>query len=468
MQMTAGMFVLMPATALAGVVLLAWSRHGRRVDDHPLCRRCGFDLTGRPEGSQRCPECGADLKRRRAMRIGHRRRRTLWIALALVIILAPIGITTRFLWPILSDPNPDRLKPVWWLSAEATHFGGIFRNSALDELIRRESTGALKKEEIDPLIDAALAQQADLSRPWFAKWGDLVEEAEDHNHVPTEKWHRYLRQSLGDSLKLQVRARVRTGDPLPARVVYRPSRTGSGGNTILIPETFLADQSDPLTASVSRSMLGPDPAGQSAVWFNLPQTHLGFLCDGEHIAAVSVLLAGGRSGGDVHKGGVERLTQSWSLLPSDASVASFRSNPPLANKIRGAVRAYDLQITRSGSARVWLDVFPVPADIAFEVSLRTDKAEVPLGEIARPAGQPMMSFPLLAAHGCEGLRQDEQVELVFHPSREVAARTVDLTEIWDGQIIIPKVPVIRADAAVALDHGDSTSSRRGGGLRAAR
>lgn len=34
----------------SGVSIWAW--RGRKVDDHLLCRRCGFDLIGKPEGPE--------------------------------------------------------------------------------------------------------------------------------------------------------------------------------------------------------------------------------------------------------------------------------------------------------------------------------------------------------------------------------------------------------------------------------
>jgi hypothetical protein len=46
---------------LVGLILLILGLRGRRVDDHPICRKCGFDLFGKPEGSTICSECSADL-----------------------------------------------------------------------------------------------------------------------------------------------------------------------------------------------------------------------------------------------------------------------------------------------------------------------------------------------------------------------------------------------------------------------
>src|SRR4051812_3856137 len=68
-------FIGIAAVAATGIGLLWFGLRGRRVGDHPFCRKCGFDLFGRPEGSTACAECGADLAGRRAMVIGVRRRR---------------------------------------------------------------------------------------------------------------------------------------------------------------------------------------------------------------------------------------------------------------------------------------------------------------------------------------------------------------------------------------------------------
>src|SRR5215208_2333842 len=61
------------ACGVTGLMMIL-ARRGRRIDDHPLCRKCGFDLFGLPGTSHNCPECGRDLRRRRATRIGHRQR----------------------------------------------------------------------------------------------------------------------------------------------------------------------------------------------------------------------------------------------------------------------------------------------------------------------------------------------------------------------------------------------------------
>src|SRR3954471_21620248 len=91
--MTWSLLTIGPALVFAVMAGLAvWAWRGRRVDDHPVCRKCGFDLFGRPAGAAAvCAECGADLSRRRAMRVGNRVRRRRLMALAIPLLLAAGG-----------------------------------------------------------------------------------------------------------------------------------------------------------------------------------------------------------------------------------------------------------------------------------------------------------------------------------------------------------------------------------------
>src|SRR6478672_11344413 len=79
-------FDLPLAILLVGAILVLWGRRGRRVDDHPVCRRCKFDLTGRAADSNRCPECGGDLSRPRAIASGNRQARIGIVVFALILM----------------------------------------------------------------------------------------------------------------------------------------------------------------------------------------------------------------------------------------------------------------------------------------------------------------------------------------------------------------------------------------------
>jgi predicted RNA-binding Zn-ribbon protein involved in translation (DUF1610 family) len=59
------------ALSAIGGWLLRRGLRGPAVEvEHPFCKRCGYDLFGRPPESELCPECGANLLRSQAMRCG--------------------------------------------------------------------------------------------------------------------------------------------------------------------------------------------------------------------------------------------------------------------------------------------------------------------------------------------------------------------------------------------------------------
>ena len=218
---TAGTFG--PAlAALAAAALLVHALRGRRVDDHPLCRRCGFDLYGRPAGATRCSECGGDLTRRRAIRVGHRRPRGGLLALALPVLLLSVCWEGWIGWQRAKATDWNRHKPVWWLRRDVDDRDPTGRAAALDELATRVAAGKLTDGQLLPLIDKALAYQGDVTKPWVPAWGHLVESAHDASRLPPDQWRRYVAQA--PDLSVEVRPTVRRGDPIPYRILRGPDR----------------------------------------------------------------------------------------------------------------------------------------------------------------------------------------------------------------------------------------------------
>src|SRR6185503_1134498 len=69
------LFWIQIAFVVLGFFLLWQGLRRRYSDDHPHCRKCGYDLYGLVSGTKLCPECGAELRRRGAIQIGVPRRR---------------------------------------------------------------------------------------------------------------------------------------------------------------------------------------------------------------------------------------------------------------------------------------------------------------------------------------------------------------------------------------------------------
>ena len=183
-------------TILSSVILLAAIR-GRRVDDQPLCRRCGYDLTGR--AGDRCPECGRDLTRPRAVRVGHRRRRWGVASVAAALLAASLLYPFRSMYVALNQVRWVEHAPVWWLTRDLTRTG-TRQIAALAELTRRLRAGGLSQPQVDAVADRCLVVQGNPAVVWDTAWGEFVETAASEKRLDTGRWERYGRQAFGAML----------------------------------------------------------------------------------------------------------------------------------------------------------------------------------------------------------------------------------------------------------------------------
>ena len=56
------MLALLLSTVIgASLIAIAVGMHGRAIDNHPVCRRCGFDLIGIWPDATICSDCGQSL-----------------------------------------------------------------------------------------------------------------------------------------------------------------------------------------------------------------------------------------------------------------------------------------------------------------------------------------------------------------------------------------------------------------------
>ena len=142
---------------IAGLVLLRRGWWGRYVGDHPHCRRCGFDLFGRPEGVWVCGECGAGLGGKDAITRGRfERRPRLMLAGGALLLPAVLGVAALTL-----DLSLDRYKPEAWLLAELrSSWPGSDRSDLLAEFDRRIDAAATEAERRRMANAAALAAVA--------------------------------------------------------------------------------------------------------------------------------------------------------------------------------------------------------------------------------------------------------------------------------------------------------------------
>ncbi|HEV2295574.1 MAG TPA: hypothetical protein VGR35_17125 [Tepidisphaeraceae bacterium] len=233
------LLLVLALSVLASLLLIRRGLRGRFIGDHPVCRRCGFDLFGLPDDQRNCPECGSDIRAPAAVQVGHRQRRMGmvyggWALLLLLGVTLIVGGRS-----VAREVNWQSMKPVTWLARDARS-GDII---AWTELARRVRTTQIRGEQVQPLIADALALQKDLTRMWLPAVGDFVEDARAAEMVTDKDWQTYARQA--PQLSLRWRAKVRRGDDLPGEVAFGTARAGSRG-TLSIRVEKPIDTSDPL------------------------------------------------------------------------------------------------------------------------------------------------------------------------------------------------------------------------------
>ena len=430
---------------LGGCVAIFIGRRGVRVGDHPICHRCGFDLVGLPVGGAVCSECGADLKKRRAVLIGHHRKRWAHLLLGLFVVVVCVIFLGRRGADALQEVNWYRLSPNWVLIRETYSSNSQTRDSALEELAHRTGAGELDGADLGPLLDRALQIQADEKVPWVEGWGQIIEAARASKRLSDDKWIAYAQHAI--SLQLDLRPRVRRGDLLIAELSHPPARVG--GITGGFPATI--------------KMGSPMTGAQWAIDTRLdgPRFYFSFGSFRQsELLGLSVSASDLKDGPQTTQFPISvlvyeptdqmppkllftqnlQLNGKWTLIPASQPSVALVVDP----KLRAAVRASIL------TRQTWLERFSDPGlakkrailsfesyppiDCAFDVILRSGGREWKAGEIT-------------ATNGIAGKSElvdvpRDHVDVILRPNAALAAESTTMSRIWGEEVAIPNVKVV--------------------------
>jgi len=221
-------WVVMAALVGAALIVIGW--RGRRVDKHPICARCGFDLFGgRRWESKECPECGANVAGL-DIRVGNRARRVGALGSGIAILLPALLVIAAAVVIDVRRVNVARYKPAWMLVRDLKQ-GAAVESLALAELARRLRIGTLADGDVAAVAEHCLANQADPSLPWEPWWGAFLEAAGRMRKLSDGLWARYAAQSCNVtayipaisrdgrvSLVVQVAQSRHTAAPFVARI----------------------------------------------------------------------------------------------------------------------------------------------------------------------------------------------------------------------------------------------------------
>lgn len=473
-----------------GALVLVWGLRGKRLNSHPVCRQCRFDLSGQPEGTITCPECGAGLKREGSIRIGQRRKRPFAIGLGCLAIILPLLMIGTIVFALVSGQDLNTYKPIGLLSWEARRAGAAQSKLIAAELHRRIQNKAIDPGSYDRIVQAALAYQEDEQRPWATEWGDIIEQADVEGKLSKDDLGRYRRQAA--VLQFDARPRVSSTDSVPVLVTLKEARIGSAAalwGTCLLDSLKIGTQA---ATRAPRSIPGMDV---DLAWPGLhrvesspqlgffqaygPKNTMGWQSSFGHAGLLAHIPKGTNPGPtrvDLTVGLklVEQARGSYQwpssmkndpgfrkysgsvpveiLAPGLTSVEVVSPDPELEKKLRTLLEpsggtAYSFAHNQGMQVSFIVNISGRPIDFAFDVVMKADgkqwklspltSGRLPQDQLYQPQSQDTSRQVYGDARGLKS----STVEIILKPSELLAAQTIETTRIYGGEIVFKDVEV---------------------------
>lgn len=437
---------------LVSLVLIRVGKRGRLVNDHPICRSCGFDLFNLPTDRERCPECGAELKKPKAVLPGRREPYAGRLYTGYVILLLAVFGFAWTAFRVFSNDASIALLPDFVVVLEAKHGGSATKNRSWRELVRRIEGDSLSDATITSVVDDALALQRDLSKAWIGDAGDFVQSARKQKHLDDERWACYAKQAVVVSLK--VRTKIRIGDRLTAEVVIGPCRAGSDSANSLVlrnptpqatGDLIRARPKDQNDGSHGQS-LGPGTGGSDYVPIELDPKAMTEAALGKHELVVDVdfsLRDGWQDDARLITKLPMQLKGTWELVPKDTALVTHV--PDDSAEVREAVKRAMANIVvkrRSNppwtSVRIDMQMGSLPVPVGFQVTFREGDRTWDGFRFARAANAGPMTYGFgTAIKGFDA----NKVDVIFTPDERAVIETTGATQLWDGIFVIEDIPV---------------------------
>ena len=444
-----------------GLFLLILGLRGKRIDDHPFCRKCKFNLTGRNEQSNNdCPECGNDLTKPKAVRIGQREKRRGLIGVALFVML--FGITAIGVkgYADATNVNWQHHKPVWLLMREANGVQGIISDQAIDELIRREAAGLLDQDDESAFIDLLLTNQADRSHNWRTEMGDVIEKRWVSGNLDRSLWGQYTAQFLVDTHVLEVRPKIVIGsDGVAIRMIDQDVRCGSGTHINYDIEIKSTKSTiGPVTLnqgySSSSGSISHQNSGTSTSNHKLNDEQWSKIKPGKHeiTKEVKITITQGNlptspSSSNIFASRIITYVAEAEFIAPGQSTAKLNTDSSIQAAVESAItlkrvrtRQYSFQKnTDNYDTSLHFEIKPRPVDAVFTIYLKDGDNEIEAGSVVMAAGRDtgLHTGSTIKDHDLRG----KHIDVILRPDIHQAESSIDCFEIWGEEIVFKDVLV---------------------------
>lgn len=444
---------------VAAIVLLVRGWRGRRVDDDPHCRKCGYNLRGITSNS--CPECGLTVSVKTVV-WGQRRRRHAELAMGFMLLLIvgyglgwfATGRAVRINWYLYS--------PTQWLIGMATDDDA----EAIKELIRRTKAGALTATEHGLLAEAALHEHGAEPTPAdLHKWADVVTVLDMNNALTVEQQDRFYRRLA--HVELIVRPTIVQGDSLVEMIRVRSygRHTPYGRFKMRIENRYVdgrINTPNALKEWHDVQLMGPG-LGSSKSWpFMGLREERRLLLDsnsrdlrpGLHTFEYVLTQAVFPIGTDP-----EATEPIWSQeIRTKADVKVLGNTDPdpittvpdtqLGEWLHSAIRIRSVRRRFLGTdrrERVTFDFVldrSAPLCLCFDVEATVDGQEHELRMLTWSTGDWGSADSMTIWLDDVGDPQTpRELSVILRSSREAASRTIDCFQIWDGELRFGPIPI---------------------------
>lgn len=454
---------------LSGLLLLVTAIRGRRIDDHPRCRECGYDLSGHTATPEVCPECGRNLSRsKRAVRIGHRRRRPVRAVLGVLMLVVSLSALMTIVWIRSSQVRLIEYYPVWLLRMELESGDPASADGAIAELLRRYESGDLTVAQVTMLIERLVAQHSILTAHWTDQHSRFVESTWASGDLNDDRFAKYVKAAIDQAIVLSARPKMRSGQSLMVqseldaiRLSSDFNRSSTGGmadRVFVLQKRYEIRNGDELLWGARHATTSaPIGSGYSAT----SQSMTLDLEPGDYDLTVVAdlqmyLITYGIVPIDTDDPNLR--VASWRvaktvpvsvLSPDEHFIALIADDDPvIATQLRDSViidlSSESIRIENTTQSyetgRGFVDLHRPPIDVAFTVYGHLDGVETVVGSFARKAGQRAgggwLHRPVRNVYP-----DAEAIDIILRPDRAAAERTMNIDAIWGGELVFEDVPL---------------------------
>jgi hypothetical protein len=431
------LLILLAVVLVGGVLFARMLLRPRRRGTTPHCLRCDYNLTGLT--SDRCPECGTQITPASIV-YGERIRRP-WSKAAAVALVAVLLI------PVVQwarNYNWYRMKPTSWVMSDLQSSSATVKSRAWSEMNRRIQSGSLSKSQESRLIDVCLAEQA-TTNPNSAMIDHLGARLLAGAMSPSQQ-ATFFKQIV--QLEMVVRPTVIAGGSVPVQVRHTSRGPSQPSLWISLKEDESASlDGKPTKRSLGTSgtsgMSGCGAGGWSGHTIKLSEWE-GPIAAGRHRLAMTVQVEvfdgspeDRKKATRLHQAEV-LLESSFELLPTEpADYVRLINDPSMKEPLRSAITPKDLRpSSRNKGVRFVLECRNVPVSVAFDVLARVDGREHTVSTLQLAKGGSTNWHS-----SADQLPQQGTFDLILRSSKKAAMETVDLFEIWQGELIYPNMSV---------------------------